>query len=113
MYQALKLAQQQLDAYNRRDIDAFAACYAEDIELIDHATGELFCKGKEALRQRYGALFAEKHRLQCRLVKRIVCGDFAFDEEEVEGLVEGRIIHAVAIYEVKDEQIRRAWFVRE
>jgi len=112
MYQQLTLAQQQLDAYNARDIDRFVKCYAENIQLINFPDNTVFCSGREELRERYGKIFNEKHGLHCRLVKRLVCGDFAIDEEEVDGLVDGRIVHATAIYEIKDKLIQRVWFIR-
>ena len=107
------LAQQQLDAYNNRDIDAFARCYAEDIQLIHQHNGEVFCKGINELRERYGNMFAASPNLHCTLIARMVCGDFAIDEEHVVGTASGDVVHAIATYEVRDNLIQRAWFVRE
>jgi len=51
--------------------------------------------------------------LHCKLVKRIICGNIAIDEEHVTGQVPGKITHATAIYEVNDAGlIKKAWFVR-
>ncbi|MBL7998202.1 MAG: nuclear transport factor 2 family protein [Candidatus Kapabacteria bacterium] len=112
MTEAELLAQRQLDAYNKRDIDAFAECYAEDIELCDLLTGNTFCSSREQLIARYGPMFANRPNLHCTLVRRIVCGNFAYDEEHVVGLVENTVVHAVATYYVKDNLIHKAWFVR-
>lgn len=112
MYQQITLAQHQLDAYNARDIDRFLECYADGIQLMNFPDNTVFCSGKEEMRTRYGKMFEDKQSLHCRLVKRIVCGDFAIDEEEVDGLVDGRIVHATAIYEVRDNLIQKAWFIR-
>lgn len=103
-------AQGQLDAYNLRDIDKFLAWYADSIQLIRMQSGEAFCSGKDQMREIYGKLFLEKESLHCRLVNRIVCGEFVFDEEKVTGL-RGDTVHAVAIYEIKNGLIQRAWFV--
>ncbi len=110
--EAEQLAQRQLDAYNSRDIDAFAACYAEDVQLMRLGTGEVFCAGREQLHTQYGAMFASHPNLHCQLVKRIVCGEFAYDEEEVQGLAESGVVHAVACYQVQNGLIQKAWFVR-
>jgi hypothetical protein len=110
---ALATVQAQLDAYNARDIEAFAATYADDAQLIELATGKVFCSGKNALRQRYGEMFAQYPELRCHLTNRIVCGDFVFDDESVTGRVPGKTAHAVLIYEVKEGLISRAWMVRE
>ncbi|MFM7775385.1 MAG: nuclear transport factor 2 family protein [Candidatus Kapaibacterium sp.] len=106
-------AQRQLDAYNARDIDAFAACYTVDVELLTQQGGEVFCRGIDELRERYGRMFAATPGLHCELVSRMVCGDIAIDEEMVRGVHESGVVHAIAIYEVQGDLIRRAWFVRE
>jgi hypothetical protein len=108
-----QLAQRQLDAYNARDIESFSMCYAENVVLMRLQSGDVFCTGREQLRSIYGAMFSEKTSLHCTLVNRITCGEIAIDEEEVTGLIEASTLHAVAIYEVKDHVITRAWFARE
>lgn len=51
------LAQQQLDAYNRSDLDGFVACYHPDVRVLDG--DEQSINGIEAFRVRYQALFSE------------------------------------------------------
>ena len=109
---AARLAAKQLDAYNRGDIDDFASCYADDIELIRLRTGEVFVNGVDALREAYGRLFAQCPGLHVELMSRVICGAIAIDEEKVTGMEPGKTIHAVATYEVVDGLIRRAWFVK-
>lgn len=106
-------AQQQLDAYNARDIDAFAAVYANDIELIALPSGDVFCSGIEQLRARYAYQFEQHPLLHCKLVSRIVCPPFVIDEEDVGGLRADGNVHAVATYECRGGKIIRAWFLRE
>ncbi len=50
------LAQQQLDAYNRSDLEAFVACYHPDVRVFngDH----LSVSGIDGFRQRYESLFS-------------------------------------------------------
>ena len=106
-------AQAQLDAYNARNIDAFAQVYAENVQLMDLATGTVFCDGRQALIDRYGPMFAGHPELHCELVSRIVAPPFVLDEERVTGLRPDSVVHAVATYEVRHGQIVRAWFLRE
>lgn len=106
-------AQQQLDAYNERNIDAFASVYADDIELIALPSGEVFCSGIKELHARYAYQFEQHPDLHCRLVSRIVCPPFVIDEEEVSGLRPDGNVHAVATYECRSGKIARAWFLRE
>lgn len=113
MTEAERLAQAQLDAYNARDIDAFAACYAEDVQVFDLHTGEQRFQGRDVLHARYGAQFERCTALHAELVGRLAMGVTAVDQERVTGLVEGEVVHAIAIYEVREGLIRKVWFARE
>ncbi len=105
-------AQAQLEAYNARDIDAFARAYTDDVELVDLSTGTVFCHGIDELKSRYGRQFSEHPDLHCRLVSRIICPPYVIDEEDVSGLAPSGLVHAVATYECRDGKISRAWFLR-
>ncbi len=104
------LVQQQLDAYNASDIDAFAATYSEDIELFNLPEAKPNATGKANLISTYGRLF-EEIKPNCRALSRIVEGDFVIDQEFCQ-FGEGRRIRATAIYQVEDKLIRRVWFTR-
>ena len=111
---AEQAASLQLAAYNARDIDSFLQCYADDIELLDLKSGEVFCSGIIEMRAIYAAMFNRCPELHCTLIKRIICGDIAIDEENVTGQIPGRITHATAIYQVNDAGlIVKAFFIRE
>lgn len=105
-------AQAQLDAYNARDIERFTEVYAPDVVLCDLRTGEPFCVGHDAMRERYGTMFAERPALHCHLVHRMTCGSVVIDEEHVTGLRDDGVVHAIAIYETREGYITKAWFVR-
>jgi hypothetical protein len=80
--------QAQLDAYNAHDVEAFAACYAADVKIFD-ATGTLVMEGLDALRARYGALFAASPQLHAEVTQRTRIGTaaawYAVDTERVSG----------------------------
>ncbi|MDJ0975114.1 MAG: nuclear transport factor 2 family protein [Planctomycetota bacterium] len=106
-------AQRQLDAYNARDLEAFLAVYTEDCTVRAFPSGEVLMEGRDAMRERYGALFANHPGLHCRLLTRVEHEHVAIDHEEVEGLREDGLVYAVALYEVREGQIRNVWFIRE
>jgi hypothetical protein len=110
--EARRLAEAQLVAYNARDVDAFVACYAEDVEIHTLAEGKLVAKGRDAMRQSYGKMFAANPRLHCVVVSRIVMGRFAIDEERIDGHPSGDGVRATAIYETGDGLIKKVWFLR-
>jgi hypothetical protein len=100
----------QLDAYNARDIDAFMACWADDAQYYEFPS-RLLADGAAQIRARHVTRFEEPH-LQGHLVHRAVVGNMVFDEERVtrdfpEGVGE---IDVLAIYEVLDGKIAKAWF---
>lgn len=104
--------QAQLDAYNAQDVERFLACYAEDAEGLDLATGKLLFASRAAMRTTYAALFAANPRLRCRLVARMVEGAFAVDHEDLTGRTDGGTTRVLAIYQVENGLIRRVWFAR-
>lgn len=111
--EAERLAQRQLDAYNAGDIDAFLACYADDVRVWDLHTGELRMQGLPSMRERYGALFTRCPELHAALVGRLCLGATCVDQEHVTGMNEdGTVVHALATYEVRDGLIRQVWFAR-
>lgn len=104
-----EVVQRQFNAYNLHDLEAFAACYAEDVKVYDFP-GELRYEGHAELRKRYADLFARSPQLHAELANRITVGDVVTDHERVRGLAEGRVLEAAAIYEVKDGLIRTVRF---
>lgn len=93
---AVDTVERQLQAYNARDADAFAACYANDV-VIEELDGDVLMRGREEVRRLYGELFATHPRLHSEIRSRIRVGSWVVDEERVEGLEEDEV-HVVAIY---------------
>ncbi len=105
------LVQRQVEAYNARDLEAFLAFYAEDVEVLRHPTGELVASGREAMREIYGPMFEASPELHCHILQRITAGDFVVDHEHVTGMRGGEPLRAVAIYELRGGLIARVWFL--
>ncbi len=102
--------QGQLEAYNRRDIEAFLACYAEDA-VIRHADGRVLMAGHDELRSRYEQLFKSYPDLEAVVPQRVRAGDWTVDEERVH-LADGDDLHVLVGYEVRDGLIRTAVMLR-
>jgi hypothetical protein len=105
------IVQRQLDAYNAKDIAALMAVYAEDAQQFEHPT-KLLAEGAAQIRERLVARFKEPN-LHARLVNRIVAGNTVIDHEIVtRTFPEGPgKIELVAIYEVQNDRIAKAWFI--
>ncbi|MCA0401970.1 MAG: nuclear transport factor 2 family protein [Proteobacteria bacterium] len=107
---AERIVGRQLDAYNAKDIDAFAACWHADARIFAHPD-TLLVEGIEAIRARHVLRFQEPD-LFGKLLSRISVGNLVVDHELVtrnfpEGLGE---VDVIAIYEVVEGRIAAAWF---
>lgn len=105
-----EIVQEQLDAYNARDIEAFVRTYSPEVEIFQLPEQKILA-GHAELRERYSRRF-ENPKLHADLVNRMVLGNFVIDFEHVSGIIEGGISQAIAIYEVADGVIRRVWFAK-
>jgi hypothetical protein len=105
------LIQKQLDAYNARDVDALMATYADDAQQFEHPD-KLLASGAAQIRERFVLRFREPN-LHALLIKRIVAGNVVIDHEQVtRTFPEGTgKIELVAIYEMRNEKIAKAWFI--
>lgn len=101
------LAQQQLNAYNAHDVEAFLAPYADDVEIYNFPS-KLDIKGKADMRKAY-QFITRTPGLYCKLLNRIVQGNMVIDHEEIR--IEGRKpAYGVAIYIIEKGKISKVYF---
>jgi len=106
----LALVQEQLEAYNARDLERLLATYAADAEQFQ-LHGERLAQGHAELRARFQMRFTEPD-LHAQLISRTVLGAMVVDSELItrnlpEGLAQ---VEMLCIYEVQNGQIRKASF---
>jgi hypothetical protein len=104
------LIQRQLEAYNANDVEALTDTYAENAQQFEHPN-TLIATGRAEICARFAARFAE-NKPHATLINRIVAGNFVIDHEMIErNFGDGRkSVELVAMYEVVDGRIARAWF---
>lgn len=102
------LAQEQLNGYNKRDINAFLKPYAKDVQVY-RFPNTLMYEGIENMRTRYDRYFKNTTDLHCELIKRIVHKDQIIDNELV--TANGKTRKAVAIYTMKNGKISSVTFL--
>lgn len=107
-----QLAQQQLNGYNGKNIDAFLAPYSDKVELYTFPD-ELFAKGKGKMRAIYEPMFAQNPDLHCKLVDRMVLGNTIIDQEQVTGIKGRDLLEAVAVYKIEDGKIAKVYFLNK
>jgi hypothetical protein len=102
------LAQQQLNAYNAHNIEAFLAPYSDTCSLYDMG-GKLIMKGKEEMRKQYSQVFQQLPELHCQLVNRMVHGNTVIDHERLTN-GEGKPREAFAVYKIENGKIVTVYF---
>ena len=103
---------EQLAAYNARDLERFLACYAPDV-LVEDGSGTVLGQGIDAMRAAYSALFAGSPDLHADVLNRIRAGDFVIDEERVTGMPgSSEPVHAAVVYRLSDGQIAQVRMLR-
>jgi hypothetical protein len=107
---AFKLVQEQLDGYNKRDIEAFLKPYADSVKVFTYPD-KLEFKGKEIMRMSYAGMFAQAKDLHCTLVSRMVLGNKVIDEESVIFQKGQPPMRAIAIYTIEKGEIAEVRFI--
>lgn len=95
----------QIEAFNRRDADAFAATYAADAVITNLTSGDPPICGRTAIRDHYAAMFEALPDLHASVAGRLVVGNLIVDHEHLPSLG----ARAVATYQIEDNLIRCAW----
>lgn len=113
MASPVDVVERQLRCYNRRQLDAFCDCFADDAQIFELGSPAPTHAGKAAIRERYRNLFELSPQLNCQLVNRTAVGRVVVDHEHVTGrLGSPDVFEILAIYEVEGGLIRRVHFAR-
>ncbi len=103
------IVQEQLDAYNARNIEGFLETYTEDVELYNFPA-EKRSQGQNEMRKGYTGFFETTPDLHCEIKNRIVIANKVIDEEYI--TANGNNFSAVAVYEVESGKIAKVTFLR-
>ena len=102
--------ERQVDAYNAHDLDAFVACYTDDI-LISDGAGAVLVAGREEMRKEFATLFESSPKLHAEVVGRLDAGAYVVLNERIEGYG-GDPIDGIMVYHVAEDAIDRAiWLI--
>ncbi|AMC35509.1 nuclear transport factor 2 family protein [Janthinobacterium sp. B9-8] len=80
-----QLAQDQLDAYNAKDLDAFCACYSADVKVWWPPAARPSMQGLDQFKARYAASSFANLQQRAEVSQRIVMGNKVVDHEWVYG----------------------------
>ncbi len=99
----------QVEAYNNRDLKAFAFFYTDDVVFFDYPN-TLLLKGKKAFKERFIKRF-ENTNLHCEVKSKIIFGSKIIYEEYIQ--TEQRSYTVIAIYELENKKIKKLTFIRK
>ena len=105
-----EVVDKQLKAFNEKNLDKFAECYADAIEGYTLDTGEVLNTGKKQLLEAMKQGFESKPDSYTEVLNQIVQKELVVNHELIRNYVEGKIVRVVTLYEVKDGKITRVWF---
>ncbi|MEH7303409.1 nuclear transport factor 2 family protein [Neobacillus drentensis] len=106
-----QVVQQQIEYYNKQDIEGFASTYADDIKVYTFPDNTLTLSGKQVLIERYTETFKKKNFADIR--NRSIVGNKVIDWEIATSGLTGESTSLMAIYEVENNLISKVWFIRE
>ena len=105
---AVEAVDRQLDAYNARDLERFAAQYSDDVCCYRPPAIEPVLRGKTAFAAFYATQRFVHEGLRAEVLTRIILGNKVVDHERIFGVREDPF-EAVIVYEVKDGLIATTW----
>jgi hypothetical protein len=97
-------------AYNRHDVEAFLATYADSVS-VQKLGDTVPVVGKLRLRESTEAWFAEAPGARTEVLERMVLGPFVVDRQRVTVGSGEPPLDAIGIYEVREGLIRRVWSI--
>lgn len=104
-----QLIQQQVEAYNDRDLDAFLYNYSIDIEVYS-PPDSVYLKGKKNLKRSFKKLFRKSKKLHCEILERTIDGNIVTDLEYITGMKNGIPFKVYATYHIESGKIARVYF---
>lgn len=109
-----QIVQDNLDAYNKRDIISFSALLSNDVELYEFQSKEPTAKGITKVKKLYKKLFENSPKLHSTLLKRIIIGNKVIDHESIIGRNGmSDVLELVVIYEVTHQKISKLTVMRK
>lgn len=101
----------QHSAYAAHDLDAFAACYADDVVITDLGGQRPDVVGIAALRELYGKLFKRVPTgFRSEYLGKLVNGTMVVVSERSVGTASGKSSSGIAVFQVHQGKIDHVWF---
>lgn len=99
-------------AYNEKDVNKFISFMHPEFKSYLFDSNDLLCSGIEDAKKIYSKRFSENQNLFVTTLQRIINDNVVVESQFIEGFDNGKTIHAIAIFELDNDMVRRASFVR-
>lgn len=110
----VQIVQQNLEAYNQRNLEAFLSSFSADIAIYNFGESTPSTLGLEAVRKRYQDLFLQSPNLHSTILKRMVFDNKIIDHESIIGRLGAKeSLEIIMIYEVKEQKIFKMTVIRK
>ena len=107
---AERAVQRQYEAYNRQDIEEFLAAHSPNVRFYRYPDSLLF-EGRDAIRERFGKMFASSPQLHATVNARMTSGNKVIWKETATGMPGGRTNTAIFVWEVDDSLITKVMVI--
>ncbi|WP_339837890.1 nuclear transport factor 2 family protein [uncultured Maribacter sp.] len=104
-----KIIDKQVETFNVRDLEEFAACFSQDVVVKNFPRDTLYI-GRQKLKENYEAFYKKTPSIEVKVASRIRIGSTVIDQEVV--TIDGRQNQQVAVYET-DGLIKSMSFIRD
>ncbi|WP_101447895.1 nuclear transport factor 2 family protein [Aquimarina sp. MAR_2010_214] len=107
------MVQDQLEAYNNRNLSDFLSFYAADIKIYNFHDSEPFIDNSSKLKEVYQDIFENSPKLSATIVDRMVFDNKVIDREQVVGRKGVDFNEVIVIYEIENDLISKVHFIRK
>lgn len=107
------IIQKQVDAYNARNLSDFLDCHHTEVQLFNFSEPVPFAVGIPSVGKIYRTVFDTSPKLHTEILHRMTLNNTVIDHEIVTGRAGVERLEIIAIYEIEDDKIRRAHFIRQ
>ncbi|PIB38445.1 nuclear transport factor 2 family protein [Maribacter sp. 4G9] len=107
-----KIIHRFMAAYNERDLEKFIGFMHPEFTSYLFESQHCLCSGIEDARAVYRKRFSENKELFVTTFNRMVNDNIVVESQVIEGFDNGKTIHAIAIFELQNDKVKRASFVR-
>ena len=107
------IIQKQVESYNSRNLSDFLSCHHPEVQLYNFSEPVPFAVGIPSVRKIYQTVFDTSPNLHTEILHRMVLNNTVIDHEIVTGRAGVERLEIIAIYEIEDNKIRKAQFIRK